>query len=348
MPLRSTVHAASSPRKIVARPDYCNLGIVLRVLVGLHVGALMFALPGAASWREAFDQFLVTAAVLAPSALVGLCALCVVVKRLGDGPEWHRLFAGGAIAAIAVVLADLLVASVVASEDAVRSRWFHPLALMAFASLVGVAIVRYHELRARALSPALSEARLQALQSRIRPHFLFNSLNAAMSLVRSDPVRAESVLSDMADLFRMLMGDSRARISLDEEVALARQYLAIEQVRLGDRLRVEWAITRLPPKLLVPPLLLQPLLENAVRHGIEPVETPGLIAVRITGMASEVVIVVENSYAPGAERPGNGIALTNVRERLMLMYDLEAKMRVSADGRLYRVVLTLPMREEGA
>ena len=116
----------------------------------------------------------------------------------------------------------------------------------------------------RAYSPAIAVARLQALQSRIRPHFLFNSLNAAIALVRTDPLRAELVLEDLSDLFRMIMKDARTLITLEEEITLARQYLAIEGLRLGDRLHVEWQLLRLPPQFKVPPLLLQPLLENAI------------------------------------------------------------------------------------
>ena len=139
-----------------------------------------------------------------------------------------------------------------------------------FALLLCAALLGYFQLRAKALSPAIAEARLQALQARIRPHFLFNSINAVLSLIRSEPKRAETALEDMADLFRVLMRDNRELAPLADEVELCRQYLALEQLRLGDRLQVEWHVKNMPGDALVPPLVLQPLLENAVYHGIEP------------------------------------------------------------------------------
>ncbi|MDO9189761.1 MAG: histidine kinase, partial [Sulfurimicrobium sp.] len=133
-----------------------------------------------------------------------------------------------------------------------------------FTFLLTAALLAYFNLRSRALSPALAEARLQALQARIRPHFLFNSINAVLSLIRSNPKRAESALEDMADLFRVLMADNLNLVSLEREVALSRQYLGLEQLRLGERLQVTWHIEKMPSDALIPPLVLQPLLENAV------------------------------------------------------------------------------------
>ena len=129
----------------------------------------------------------------------------------------------------------------------------------------------YFDLRARALSPAVAEARIQALQARIRPHFLYNSINAVLSLIRSEPRRAERALEDLADLFRVLMADNRTLAPIANEVELARQYLALEELRLGERLRVTWRTDTHAADALVPPLILQPLVENAVYHGIEPI-----------------------------------------------------------------------------
>jgi two-component system sensor histidine kinase AlgZ len=154
---------------------------------------------------------------------------------------------------------------------------------MAVAALFGLALQHYYELRARAFSPALAEARLQALQARIRPHFLYNSLNAVLSMIRSEPRRAESTLEDLADLFRVLMRDARVITSLADEVRLCKQYLSIEQVRLGERMRVEWDMGNVGEDVLrqaqFPSLLLQPILENAVHYGVEPAEQPVLVKV---------------------------------------------------------------------
>ncbi len=181
-----------------------------------------------------------------------------------------------------------------------------PLAGVAlFALLLGAGLLAYFNLRARALSPAITEARLQALQARIRPHFLFNSLNAVLSLVRSDPRRAERALENMADLFRALMGNASQLAPLEDEVALTRAYLELEQLRLGDRLQVAWHINKMPGDALIPPLVIQPLVENAVYHGIEPQPEGGEISLNIYRSADKVHIVVRNPIATDA-RPSQG------------------------------------------
>ena len=141
---------------------------------------------------------------------------------------------------------------------------------LALCALLAGALLMYLRLLTKAHSPALAEARLQALQARIRPHFLFNSLNAVLALIRSDPRRAERSLEDLADLFRALMSDARQFVRLADEISLLERYAAIEQLRLGDRLRMTWDLDGAPADALLPPLVLQPLLENAVYHGVEP------------------------------------------------------------------------------
>jgi two-component system sensor histidine kinase AlgZ len=199
-------------------------------------------------------------------------------------------------------------------------------------------MLTYFALRARAFSPALAEARLQALTARIRPHFLFNSLNAVLSLIRSEPRRAETALEELADLFRALMRDHRDLLPLADEIALCRQYLDLEKLRLGERLNVEWEIAEVPTDLPVPPLMLQPLLENAVYYGIEPSGEAGTIRIRFSRTKSELLIELVNPcLANDKSRSGNRMALANIRERLALYYDLEASLEAAEalgeDGR---------------
>jgi len=201
----------------------------------------------------------------------------------------------------------------------------------------------YFHLRSRAFSPAIAEARLQALQARIRPHFLFNSINAVLSLVRSEPRRAERALEDLADLFRVLMADNRQLTPLEREVQLCRQYLELEQLRLGDRLKVAWHIDKMPKDALVPPLMLQPLLENAVYHGIEPCSEPGEIHINIYPARNQVHCVLTNPYRrEGGHHAGNKMALANVRERLQLHFDAEASLSTKVNAATYQVHIVLP------
>jgi two-component system sensor histidine kinase AlgZ len=206
-------------------------------------------------------------------------------------------------------------------------------------------LLAHFRLFAKAHSPALADARLQALQARIRPHFLFNSLNAVLSLIRRDPKRAERALEDLADLFRTLMSDARQFTRLADEIALLERYAGIEQLRLGERLRISWDIDSAPADALLPPLVLQPLLENAVYHGIEPGTAPGEIAVHIGSRGERVQVRIENPYLPEhAQRSGNRLALANIRERLLLFFDAEARIDSTVEGGRYRVEIEMPYR----
>jgi two-component system sensor histidine kinase AlgZ len=211
---------------------------------------------------------------------------------------------------------------------------------------VAGALLGYFRLRAKALSPAIVEARLQALQARIRPHFLFNSINAVLSLVRSDPKRAETALEDMADLFRVLMRDNRDLAPLADEIELCRQYLALEKLRLGERLQVEWHLNSMPADALVPPLVLQPLLENAIYHGIEPSSAPGVVSINIFYKGGEVHAILRNPYRAngGEHHAGNKMALANVRERLALHFDAEGALESKVMRDAYEVHIRIPYR----
>lgn len=192
---------------------------------------------------------------------------------------------------------------------------------------------------------AEAAARVRALQARIRPHFLFNSMNAIAALTRSDPARAEDAVADLADLFRVSLRELRDRIPLEEEIEIARTYERIERLRLGDRLRVNWQIDGLPGDATVPALVLQPLLENAVYHGVEPGSGEGRVLVRIQRRGARVHVRVDNPYIEEhAHRQGNRMALENIRERLQLFFDAEAAIQMHiADGR-YIVEMEMPYR----
>jgi two-component system sensor histidine kinase AlgZ len=217
-----------------------------------------------------------------------------------------------------------------------------------FALVAQFVLIGYFHLRARALSPAITEARLQALQARIRPHFLFNSITAVLSLMRSQPRRAEAALEDLADLFRVLMRDNRDLAPLADEVELCRQYLELEQLRLGDRLEIDWNVKSMPGDALVPPLVLQPLLENAVYHGIEPLTERGLLSINIFLSRGEVHAILRNPYvATGARHQvGNNMALDNIRERLALHFDAEASLESKITRDSWEVHIRMPYRTQ--
>jgi two-component system, LytTR family, sensor histidine kinase AlgZ len=214
--------------------------------------------------------------------------------------------------------------------------------LLTGAGLAGL-LWAWLELRARIWHPADAQARLAELQSRIRPHFLFNALNTALALVRTDPERAEGVLEDLAQLFRVALADAGTDVSLDEEITLAQAYLAIEQVRFGARLQVEWDIEARAGSARVPPLVLQPLVENAVRHGVEPAVAGGRVWVRAVVQRGQVVVTVSNTMGDEPASPGHGMALHNVRERLRLLHDVAAQCDVWREGDIFHARIVLPL-----
>ncbi len=268
-----------------------------------------------------------------------LYALNPVLEKLKywQGAMAVAAVAGAVTLAIEVLGGDLFAAP---GDIGMFRFWRHALTSI----VVSLILLGYFSLRAQALSPAKQEARLQALQARIRPHFLFNTINAVLSIVRADPKRAEAALEDMADLFRMAMAEPREQVALSKEIELARQYLAIEELRLGERLKVQWDTQNMPPDALIPPLILQPLLENAVYHGIEPSPEGGTIKVRLYRENEEMHLEISN---PAQVRTtprvtGNKMALSNIRERLDLLFDVEAQYLVKHEEDQYQVHIILP------
>jgi two-component system, LytTR family, sensor histidine kinase AlgZ len=323
-------------------PDFRNLGTVLRILVAVNVGAAIVAFARAPQLSAAYTEWIGATSVVVPYLLLVLTVLWAIspwLARLSFG-------VGAGVIAIITVLAGRVVFGAMHTLDPLPPgtllRW------ILFGLLAVGGLLFYFHLRARALSPAVTEARLQALQARIRPHFLFNSINAVLSLVRSDPKRAEVALEDMADLFRVLMRDNRDLTPLEDEVELCRQYLELEQLRLGDRLTVDWNVKSMPADALVPPLMLQPLLENAVYHGIEPSSTPGTVSINLFLSRGEVHAILKNPYRTtgGSHHSGNKMALANVRERLALHFDAEASLESRVTKDAYEVHIRIPYRTE--
>jgi len=211
--------------------------------------------------------------------------------------------------------------------------------------LVAVVFFRYLLIRGRwrAGVMAQAEARVQALQARIRPHFLFNSLNTIASLIPDQPESAEAATLDLADIFRGSMRRADQLIPLADELRLARQYLDMEQRRLGERLRVDWRLDELPPGAAVLPLILQPLLENAVGHGVQPRAEGGRISVYGRSEGDQVVVTIGNPVPPeGSQSSGHGMAIRNIRERLALAFGTRASLLTESDKEQFYAVLSLP------
>ena len=221
-------------------------------------------------------------------------------------------------------------------------------------AVVALVALRYfyvqHQSRVRMESE--TRARIQALQSRIRPHFLFNSMNTIASLARSEPALAEQVTEDLAALFRVSLGDASVPGNLNEELEVCRQYLRIEAQRLGERLQCEWDTDALPGQALLPRLTLQPLLENAVYHGVEPSPDGGRI--EISGRVEDEFVVLQlvntvasKEHQHRSRRTGNLMALDNVRQRLEAFFGGQAEFKIKASAGQFTVLLRFPYRQSG-
>ncbi len=320
--------------------DVCAAALALRVVIGvqgaLAVGVLLAA-RGPGDWlaRQAGAMFVGIAGCLL--WLVTVCALKGVLARRSGPTRLGGLLALGAAAAL-IAWWPLWWAGLADAGGGL-----HVAGVALAGAVVAGAVWAWLDQRARLWRPVDASARLAELQSRIRPHFLFNALNTALALVRVDPARAEGVLEDLAQLFRVALADAGDSVSLDEEIDLAQRYLAIEQIRYGKRLQLSWDIDARVGRARVPPLVLQPLVENAVRHGVEPSVQGGRIWVQAGVRRGQAVVLVSNTVSAAPSTPGHGMALHNVRERLRLLHDVAGECDVWREAGLFRARIIVPL-----
>lgn len=214
----------------------------------------------------------------------------------------------------------------------------------AICALIAAALLRYLFVLElwRERVQAASKAQVDALQARIRPHFLFNSMNTIASLIRTRPAEAERTVEDLADLFRAALGAGDAHGTLGEELDLIERYLQIEHLRLGERLRVAMDVAALPRDFLMPRLLLQPLIENAIYHGIQPRADGGLLSMRGQAIDGGIEIVITNPLPHDATSPRNGVALANVRARIEYHFGARGQLLIKPELEEFIVTLRLP------
>jgi two-component system sensor histidine kinase AlgZ len=348
---------SDSPLEDSFLPDFCDPRIVFAVVLLAELLALTLAL---ARWSDtAFLTELGQISMLVQwHGHTSAALLCYARKRL----------AGHSIAVVSVTVFALLLANTVVLSEAVY--WFgrrlaapgldaefFPTDHGAFLvrntviCLIVVALVlRYLFVSGQWQKQVRAEARsrIDALQARIRPHFLFNSMNTIASLTRTDPARAEEAVEDLADLFRATLRDSDTLLRIKEELELTRIYQRIEMLRLGERLAVKWDVADVPMRALIPGLTIQPLLENAIYHGIEPLDAGGVVSVSGHLDGGQIVISVTNPVAAerrNASRPGNRLAVENIRERLRLAYGEHGALEIDESQTEYRVTIRFPYTE---
>lgn len=231
-----------------------------------------------------------------------------------------------------------------------ESHWVFLLRNVGITAIASAMLLRYffvaHQWSLHVRAEARS--RIHALQARIRPHFFFNSMNTIASLTRSNPGQAEEAVADLADLFRATMKNSDEPSRMSEELELCKTYQRIEALRLGERLVVEWKIDDALMNAIVPSLTIQPLLENAIHHGIEPLDSGGTVRIAGTLSDGDVHVTVTNPVTDATGRfirPGNRLALDNIRERLSLSYGPRGVVEVNEEEGRYTVSLRFPYQD---
>jgi len=336
-------------------PDFCRARAVLAIVIICELTALVLALARNQAALGFWPDLARTSMFLLWIGLFGagmLCALRGYLNRLSL-PKGSAIVLG--LTATLVMLISTVAwqfgnrAGLLGGSDLVpQDHWTFLLRNVVIALVVTALALRYfyvtHEWRHNVELQA--KARVHALQARIRPHFLFNSMNTIAALTRSNPARAEEAVQDLADLFRANLSEKRNQIPLSDEIDVARTYQRMEQLRLGERLRIEWKIDSLPRNALVPGLTLQPLLENAIYHGVEPRPEGGVVTVVGEFNKGMITIVVRNPL-PAANvtmREGNRLALANIKERMDLMYDDRATVKSGRFDDEYIVTLRFPFQ----
>lgn len=330
-------------------PDFCRLPRIAAVCGITQLAVILLFLSPLGVYPASLTSFLAASAFaqwLALASALLLCKAGPVLSRFSS-PLSYALAAtlSGMLSALAAWLVYVL-----DREFQYRAlQHLHPaqfcLGTALMMALLSAVMLRYFYVRDqwRDQVRANAKASLQALQARINPHFLFNSMNTIAALVRRDPHTAESAIEDLSDLFRAALGDENAEATLAEELQIARQYLAIEQLRLGTRLRLDWQLAAdLPMQIRMPRLTLQPLFENAVIHGIAGLPEGGEIEVVAKAADGRVQLTISNPLPPGNPTVGHGHALDSIRRRLALYYGAPASLTETTDNGRFSIQLGIP------
>jgi two-component system sensor histidine kinase AlgZ len=327
-------------------PDFCGLPALFALFVvgALTVTVIWLARDSQRDW-SAYSVSMLFVTWLVLVITVVLCKLRPLLQRLpGLTPYVGVWLLIVLIVTVASIVARWLDSSlqmhlIGSSTPAfVRDNAF-------IAALLGAAMLRYFYVLAQwqARLAAVTRAQVEALQARIRPHFLFNSMNTVAALIRVDPAAAERTVEDLSELFRAALGQhDTGDDTLGDELALIERYLAIEQLRLGARLHVRRELEDLPNEFPLPRLLLQTLVENAVRHGIQPLLEGGEVILRGRRDGNGIRIEIINPLPTSPASPGNGHGLDSVRQRIAYRYGPDAKVQAGAQGDCFVVLLQLP------
>ena len=333
-------------------PSFCDVRLVFAVVVIAELFAFILTLVSPGVLDDPWSDLGLISLYMQWIALTSAAVLCL------SRPLLSRL--SNTTAAIVSYLLVLLVTGMVNEmayllmagstafpELSGTDHAVFQLRSLTISSVVAAVVLRYLyvQFQWRQQLQAESRTRIQALQARIRPHFLFNSMNTIAALTRSEPATAEAAIEDLSDLFRAALNSTHEQATLDDELTLARRYLHIEKLRLGERLSVKWNMEDLPMGASLPPLILQPLLENAIYHGIEPLPEGGTMEVdgcKGNGLLEIAIVNPVPGPGSGHHKAGNHMAQENIRQRLQIAFGSRAGLAVDEGNGCYRVTLRFP------
>jgi two-component system sensor histidine kinase AlgZ len=326
-------------------PELCNAtALSLLVLVGQLLALVLLFAGGPFDWtRLALTSLFVQWVGLFSAGMI--CASRPLLARFS-------VVAGSVVAygiVLLVTLAVALVAQTVLSPN-MGIQWAQVGGQLVIAAIIAGLALRYFYVQVQLREQEQSElqSRIQALQSRIRPHFLFNSMNIIASLIATQPETAETVVEDLSELFRASLNDAGNQVPLADELDLCQRYVRIESLRLGERLQTQWDIDPLIQSVKIPLLTLQPLLENAIYHGIQPIPEGGTINIHLRLDKAQVQVRIDNPLPPETasgvgESQGNRMALTNIRSRLQVLYGAQAGLTNSIEEGRFVTRLYYPL-----
>lgn len=351
---RSTPQPAEASCDRFFLPDLCTIRMVLAIVLIAELLAFVLVVGAWSEGGAPWDRLGLTSLFIQWVALSSAALLCLMRRPLC---RLSTLAAGtiSYLLVLGVVLAFSEIAYAIGDAAGVPITGGRHLGFivrnLAVGAIFSAVVLRlfYLQNQQRLSMEAHAQARIEALQARIRPHFLFNSINTIAALIRSQPERAEEALEDLADLFRRSLADAGRLVPLAEELESAQRYLHMEKLRLGERLQVDWQPGELPDSASLPPLTLQPLLENAIYHGIEALPEGGTVALRGRVEGGRVTLMVSNPLPISREsgRPGQRLALDNISERLRLAFGRSGKLGLDKTPGQCRVELSFPVMEQG-
>lgn len=326
-------------------PDLCRVRAVFMMLVTSELLVLVLAIVQASHGWIDWSYFGLLSLFVQWATLTSAALICLLRPKLA-----RLRIARATLAILAIVLLDVLAFSLFADRvlhpEPGGIAWQNIAKKLLLAALITLMVLRYFFLQHQRQQQREAEmqARLASLQARIQPHFLFNSMNTIASLIASDPEKAEDAVLDLSELFRASLRTDDQQVPLARELDLCQRYLAIENLRLGDRLKTEWVIEPGLEQQAIPPLTLQPLVENAVHHGIQQRPRGGTIRVEAYAKGSSVYLLVQNPEpeTEDTHHQGNRMGLSNTRARLVAMFGESAVLKQSRHNNIHTVTLRLP------